>query len=57
MTLEDAVISKLWGLPLEKRREVFDGIEFLLLREEQSVFNGDPAIAQTSQPSLLKNHE
>ncbi|MDB9527860.1 hypothetical protein PN498_17830 [Oscillatoria sp. CS-180] len=32
MTLEEAVISKFRGLPLEKQREVFDFIEFLSRR-------------------------
>ena len=57
MTLEAAVISTFRDFSLKKRREVFDCMEVLLVREEQSVFNGAPAIAQASQRSLLKNPE
>jgi len=55
MTLEEAVISKFRGLPLEKQREVFDFIEFLLVREEQASSGASGAIAQTSPPSPLKD--
>jgi hypothetical protein len=45
MTLEAAVISTFRDFSLKKRREVFDCMEVLLVREEQPVFNGAPAIA------------
>jgi len=55
MTFEEAVISKFRDLPLEKQRAVFDFIEFLLVREEQTPNGTSGAIAQTSPPSPLKN--
>ena len=55
MTFEEAVISKFRDLPLEKQRAVFDFIEFLLVREEQTPDGTLGAIAQTSQPNPLKN--